>query len=237
MLIKKILRLLSGYRSDLVSFTVVGVGDMSGDVFGNGMLLSNNIKLVAAFNHLHIFIDPNPDPKASFKERQRLFKIPRSSWSDYKKELISKGGGIFDRSQKSIPINAIMKEKFGIEESSLSPNEFLNALLKAEVDLFWNGGIGTYMKAESENHAQIGDKANDGIRVNGTEFGARIVGEGGNLGCTQLGRIEYAKKGGRINTDFIDNSAGVDCSDHEVNIKIGVSDLMRNKKLKKSQKV
>lgn len=225
-----------GYNIDKDPFTVIGVGDMSGDVFGNGMLLSNNIKLVAAFNHLHIFIDPNPDPKASFKERQRLFKIPRSSWSDYKKELISKGGGIFDRSQKSIPINAIMKEKFGIEESSLSPNEFLNALLKAEVDLFWNGGIGTYMKAESENHAQIGDKANDGIRVNGTEFGARIVGEGGNLGCTQLGRIEYAKKGGRINTDFIDNSAGVDCSDHEVNIKIGVSDLMRNKKLKKSDR-
>ncbi len=201
-------------------FTVVGVGDMGGDVFGNGMLLPEHIQLVAAFNHMHIFIDPNPDSAASFVERERLFLLPRSSWEDYSAELISEGGGIFLKSAKSIAISAEMKERFDIESDALTPAELVNALIKAPVDLLWNGGIGTYVKAESEQHAEVGDKANDNVRVNGSELRCKVVGEGGNLGLTQLGRVEYCLNGGRSNTDFIDNAGGVDCSDHEVNIKI-----------------
>ncbi len=201
-------------------FSVVGVGDMGGDVFGNGMLLSEHIQLVAAFNHMHIFIDPNPDSKASFVERQRLFNMPRSSWQDYEANLISEGGGVFLRAAKSIPISPQMQERFAIDADQLTPAELITALIKAPVDLFWNGGIGTYVKAESESHADVGDKANDTVRVNGSELRCRVVGEGGNLGLTQLGRVEYCLNGGRSNTDFIDNAGGVDCSDHEVNIKI-----------------
>ena len=201
-------------------FTAIGIGDMAGDVFGNGMLLSEHTQLVAAFNHLHIFVDPNPDAAASFHERKRLFNLDRSSWEDYSAELISEGGGIFKRSSKSIPISPQMQERFGIEAQALPPNELITALLTAPVDLLWNGGIGTYVKSESEQHAAVGDKANDGVRVNGGQLRCKVVGEGGNLGLTQLGRVEYAANGGRCNTDFIDNAAGVDCSDHEVNIKI-----------------
>lgn len=217
-------------------FTAVGIGDMAGDVFGNGMLLSDNMKLIAAFNHMHIFIDPNPDTKVSFKERNRLFKMPRSSWTDYNEKLISKGGGIFERKQKSISISAEAREVLGIKETSLSPDELIKCIIKAPVDLLWNGGIGTYVKARTQTNAQIGDKSNDALRVDGSELRCHIIGEGGNLGMTQLGRIEFAKIGGRVNTDFIDNSAGVDCSDHEVNIKIGLSDLLRNKKLKRADR-
>ncbi|MGO3282595.1 MAG: NAD-glutamate dehydrogenase [Psychrobacter sp.] len=201
-------------------FTVVGIGDMSGDVFGNGMLLSTNTKLVAAFNHLHIFIDPNPDTADSYAERKRLFELPRSTWDDYDKSLISQGGGVFSRQDKSITISAEMKSLFDIHEDSLAPNEFISALLKSPVDLIWNGGIGTYVKSETETHADVGDRANDAVRVNGGELRTAIIGEGGNLGFTQRGRIEYAQTGGRIYTDAIDNSGGVNCSDHEVNIKI-----------------
>jgi glutamate dehydrogenase len=208
-------------------FTVLGIGDMAGDVFGNGMLLSRQIRLRAAFNHLHIFLDPNPDAEASFRERERLFQLPRSSWEDYETSLISEGGGIFPRSAKSIPLSPQVREWLGIEEEWLSPNDLIRALFKSEVDLLWNGGIGTYVKASAESHADVGDTTNNALRVNGNELGARVVGEGGNLGLTQLGRIEFARKGGRLNTDFIDNSAGVDCSDHEVNIKILLNQIMR----------
>ncbi len=203
-------------------FTAVGIGDMSGDVFGNGMLCSEHIRLVAAFDHRDIFIDPSPDAATSYAERRRLFDLPRSSWQDYDKELISEGGGIHPRSLKSIPITAPVREALGLEDgiASLTPAELMKAILKAPVDLLWNGGIGTYVKAAEESHADAGDKANDAIRVNGREVRAKCVGEGGNLGLTQLGRIEYAMREGRMNTDFIDNSAGVDTSDHEVNIKI-----------------
>ncbi|HEU5483565.1 MAG TPA: NAD-glutamate dehydrogenase domain-containing protein, partial [Microlunatus sp.] len=217
-----------GIDTQTQDFSCVGIGDMSGDVFGNGMLLSEHIKLVAAFDHRHVLIDPDPDPAATFAERRRLFELPRSSWADYDTALISEGGGIFPRTLKSIPITPQMRTALGIAESvtELAPAELISACLRAPVDLLWNGGIGTYVKATAESHAQVGDKANDGLRVNGSEVRARAVGEGGNLGLTQLGRIEYALrggesgKGGRINTDFIDNSAGVDTSDHEVNIKI-----------------
>ncbi|WP_323842878.1 NAD-glutamate dehydrogenase [Moraxella sp. Pampa] len=218
--VKRHFRLMGKDIQNSDEFTVVGIGDMSGDVFGNGMLLSKNIRLQAAFNHLHIFIDPNPDAKTSFAERQRLFNLPRSMWTDYDVTLISEGGGIFNRTDKSIAITPQMKEAFGIAEDTLTPNELLNRLLKAPVDLIWNGGIGTYIKSSDEEHADVGDRTNDCIRVNGREVSAKVVGEGGNLGCTQKGRIEYAKNGGRIYTDAIDNSAGVNCSDHEVNIKI-----------------
>ncbi len=203
-------------------FTVVGIGDMSGDVFGNGMLLSKHTKLIAAFNHLHIFIDPNPDTALSFAERERLFNLPRSSWADYDKSLISQGGGVFSRTEKSIQITPELKQLFAIEidTESLSPNDFISALLKAPVDLLWNGGIGTYVKSAMETHADVGDRANDSLRINGNQLRAACVGEGGNLGFTQQGRIEYAQMGGRIYTDAIDNSGGVNCSDHEVNIKI-----------------
>ena len=209
-------------------FSVVGIGDMSGDVFGNGMLLSKHICLVAAFNHLHIFIDPNPDSALSFKERSRLFKLPRSNWADYEASLISKGGGIFPRSAKSIAISPEMKERFGIEVNSASPDQLISLLLKAPVDLLWNGGIGTYVKASSESHSTVGDKGNDALRVDGNELRCKVIGEGGNLGFTQLGRVEFALNGGVSLTDFIDNSAGVDCSDHEVNIKILLNELKNN---------
>ena len=205
---------------ELTDFTVVGVGDMSGDVFGNGLIYTPHIKLLAAFDHRHIFIDPNPNPETTFQERLRLFALPTSSWEDFNPALISKGGGVFKRSSKSITISPEAQAALGITESTLVPTELLRAILKAPVDLLWNGGIGTYVKASTESHADVGDKTNEFCRINGNELRCRIVGEGGNLGFTQLGRIEFALQGGLINTDFIDNSAGVDCSDHEVNIKI-----------------
>ncbi|MFG2458478.1 NAD-glutamate dehydrogenase [Streptomyces sp. NPDC048523] len=209
-------------------FTVVGIGDMSGDVFGNGMLLSEHIRLVAAFDHRHIFIDPKPDAATSYAERRRIFELPRSSWADYNTELISAGGGIFPRTAKSIPVNAHVREALGIEDkvAKMTPADLMKAILKAPVDLLWNGGIGTYVKASTETHADVGDKANDPIRVDGADLRVRVVGEGGNLGLTQLGRIEFALHGGKINTDAIDNSAGVDTSDHEVNIKILLNGLV-----------
>ena len=209
-----------GLDCQTTDFTVAGIGDMGGDVFGNGMLLSKHIRLLAAFNHQHIFMDPAPDTAKSFKERQRLFELPRSSWEDYNAKLISKGGGVYSRAAKSVPISEQMRDVLGIRDESLPPNELINAILKAPVDLLWNGGIGTYAKASHEQHADVGDRANDVLRVDATELRCRVVGEGGNLGFTQHSRIEYAQGGGRINTDAIDNSGGVDCSDHEVNIKI-----------------
>ncbi|HEX6709158.1 MAG TPA: NAD-glutamate dehydrogenase [Rubrobacter sp.] len=209
-----------GHDTQTEDFTVVGIGDMSGDVFGNGMLLSRHIRLVGAFNHMHIFLDPDPDPEKCFEERERLFRLPRSSWTDYDEGLISEGGGIFERTAKSIPLSPQVREMLGVEAESMTPTELINAMLKAEVDLLWNGGIGTYVKARTESNAEVGDRANDALRANGDELRCRVVGEGGNLGFTQLGRIEYALNGGRIYMDAIDNSAGVDCSDHEVNIKI-----------------
>ncbi|NUT76934.1 NAD-glutamate dehydrogenase [Pseudomonas sp. C1C7] len=209
------------------SITVVGVGDMAGDVFGNGLLMSDKLQLVAAFNHMHIFIDPNPNPATSFAERQRMFDLPRSAWSDYDTSIMSEGGGIFSRSAKSIAISPQMQERFDIKADKLTPTELLNALLKAPVDLLWNGGIGTYVKASTESHADVGDKANDALRVNGNELRCKVVGEGGNLGMTQLGRVEFGLNGGGSNTDFIDNAGGVDCSDHEVNIKILLNEMVQ----------
>ncbi|HKF71721.1 MAG TPA: NAD-glutamate dehydrogenase [Stellaceae bacterium] len=201
-------------------FTCVGVGDMSGDVFGNGMLRSKHTKMIAAFDHRHVFLDPDPDPEKSFAERQRLFDLPRSSWADYDKKLVSKGGGIFERTLKSIPLSPEIRAKLGIKAERLTPAEVMKAILKAEVDLLWFGGIGTYIKASTESHGDAGDRGNDAIRIDATQIRAKVVGEGANLGVTQHARIEYALKGGRINTDAIDNSAGVDTSDHEVNLKI-----------------
>ncbi|SBT46585.1 NAD-glutamate dehydrogenase [Micromonospora auratinigra] len=211
-----------GHDTQTQDFTVVGVGDMSGDVFGNGMLLSEHIRLVAAFDHRHIFLDPDPDAATSFRERRRLFDLPRSSWEDYDRALISSGGGIYPRTAKSVPLSPQVRAVLGLDDdvTQLSPQELMKAILTAPVDLFWNGGIGTYVKASTQTNAEVGDKSNDAIRVDGKSLRCRVVGEGGNLGCTQLGRIEYALTGGRIYTDFIDNAAGVDCSDHEVNIKI-----------------
>ncbi|MFI8225061.1 NAD-glutamate dehydrogenase [Pseudomonas sp. NPDC085632] len=209
------------------SITVVGVGDMAGDVFGNGLLMSDKLQLVAAFNHMHIFIDPNPNPATSFVERQRMFDLPRSAWTDYDTSIMSEGGGIFSRSAKSIAISPQMQERFDIKADKLTPTELLNALLKAPVDLLWNGGIGTYVKASTESHADVGDKANDALRVNGNELRCKVVGEGGNLGMTQLGRVEFGLNGGGSNTDFIDNAGGVDCSDHEVNIKILLNEVVQ----------
>ena len=209
-----------GVDTQSQDFTVVGVGDMSGDVFGNGMLLSRHIRLLAAFDHRHVFIDPNPDASASFAERDRLFKLPRSSWADYDTQLISEGGGIWSRAEKSIPLSPQARAALGIEAERLAPTELLSAILKAPADLLYNGGIGTYIKARSESHAAVGDRANDALRIDGADLRCKVVAEGGNLGCTQLGRIEAALAGVRINTDAIDNSAGVDTSDHEVNIKI-----------------
>jgi glutamate dehydrogenase len=209
-----------GVDTQTTDFTVVGIGDMSGDVFGNGMLLSKHIRLVAAFDHRHVFLDPDPDAASSWAERKRLAGLPRSSWGDYNAMLISHGGGVWPRSAKSIPISPEARRALGIDAESLAPHELINAILKAPVDLLYNGGIGTYVKSSRESHADVGDRANDAIRVNGAELRCKVVAEGGNLGFTQLGRVEYALAGGRINTDAIDNSAGVDTSDHEVNIKI-----------------
>ncbi len=212
-------------------FTCVGVGDMSGDVFGNGMLLSQKTKLVAAFDHRHIFIDPDPDTEASWTERKRMFELPRSSWADYNKETISKGGGVFARTAKEILLSPEMQALAGLNAAKASPAEFIKALLKADVDLLWFGGIGTFIKSQAQSNLDVGDRANDAVRVNGSDVRAKVVGEGANLGATQLGRIEYALKGGRLNTDAIDNSAGVDTSDHEVNLKILLSGPLRRGEL------
>jgi glutamate dehydrogenase len=203
-------------------FTVLGIGDMSGDVFGNGMLLSRHIKLVAAFNHLHIFLDPTPDAEKSFAERQRLFDVARGSWDSYDASLISKGGGVFLRTAKTIPLSPEVQAMLGTTLTTAAPNDLIRLILKMPVDLLWNGGIGTYVKASTESHEEVGDPSNNGLRINGDELHCKVVGEGGNLGMTQRGRVEYARLGGRLNTDAIDNSAGVDCSDHEVNIKIAM---------------
>jgi glutamate dehydrogenase len=210
---------------------VAGVGDMSGDVFGNGMLLSQAIKLVAAFDHRHIFLDPDPDPAASWAERKRLFGLSRSTWGDYDKSLVSPGGGVFPRSQKSIPLSPEVRALLAIEEEEVEPTALISAILRAPVDLLWFGGIGTYIKARGESHQEVGDPGNDGIRVNAFELRASAIGEGANLAITQAGRIEFAQAGGRINTDFIDNSAGVDCSDNEVNIKIPLNREMTEGRL------
>ncbi|CCN73675.1 NAD-glutamate dehydrogenase [Vibrio nigripulchritudo] len=217
-----------GVNCQTTDFTCIAVGDMAGDVFGNGMLLSKHIRLQAAFNHLHIFIDPSPDSAKSWKERDRLFNLPRSSWEDYNKKLISKGGGIFSRRAKSIDLTPEIQKMLGTRKSSMAPNDLIKAILQMEVDLFWNGGIGTYVKASSETHTDVGDRANDALRIDGRDMKAKVVGEGGNLGMTQLGRIEYALNGGRVNTDFVDNVGGVDCSDNEVNIKIFLNSLVAN---------
>ena len=221
---------------------VAGCGDMSGDVFGNGMLLSKAMKLVAAFDHRHVFLDPDPDPAKSWAERARLFALPRSSWADYDARLISKGGGIFPRSQKEIPLSPEVRNALGIDAASVNPDTLISAILTAPVDLLWFGGIGTYLKAAAENNVQVGDPANDAVRVDGSMVRAKVIGEGANLGCTQAGRIEFALQGndgagGRINTDFIDNSAGVDCSDHEVNIKIALAAAKRAGRLTEPARV
>lgn len=222
-----------GIDTQTQDFTVVGVGDMSGDVFGNGMLRSEHIRLLAAFDHRHIFLDPDPDPARSFAERQRMFDLPRSSWDDYDKSLISAGGGVYPRELKSVPISPQVRTVLGLGEDTteLTPPALIRAILRAPVDLLFNGGIGTYVKAESESDSDVGDRANDQVRVNGNQVRAKVIGEGGNLGVTPLGRVEYDLAGGRINTDALDNSAGVDCSDHEVNIKILIDSLVTVGKL------
>ncbi len=225
-----------GVNCQTTDFTVVGVGDMAGDVFGNGMLCSKHIKLVAAFNHMHIFIDPKPNSEKSYQERKRLFYLPRSSWTDYNAKLISKGGGIFERSAKVISLTPEIKTLLNTDKNSLTPNQLISALLKSEVDLLWNGGIGTYVKAKSETHADVGDRANDNLRVNGEELRCKVIGEGGNLGVTQLGRIEYMLNGGRGNSDFIDNAGGVNCSDNEVNIKVLLNQIVTSGDMSKSQR-
>lgn len=216
------------FDADHNDFTVVGIGDMAGDVFGNGMLLSKHIKLIGAFNHMHIFVDPSPDPLVSYKERERLFNLPRSNWSDYDSKLISKGGGVFNRSAKSIIVTPEMKEVFGIKQNDIEPNELIRVILRAKVDLLWSAGIGTFVKAQTETQADVGDRSNDATRVNGKQLRCKMVGEGGNLGLTQLARIEYSLNGGLIYTDFIDNSAGVSCSDKEVNIKILLNSVIQS---------
>ena len=217
-------------------FTVAGIGDMSGDVFGNGMLLSRKIKLVAAFNPMHIFLDPEPDSKASFRERQRLFKKLRANWADYDDSVISKGGGVFSRQAKTIRLSSEARKLLDTTETSMQPNELVRAILKMRVDLLWNGGIGTYVKAGNESHSDVGDRNNDNVRVNAKRLRCKVVGEGGNLGLTQLARIEFSQAGGRINTDFIDNSAGVDSSDREVNIKILLSDVVKNRNMSREKR-
>ena len=226
-----------GIDVQTMPFSVIGIGDMSGDVFGNGMLLSRHIKLVGAFNHLHIFLDPDPDPETSFQERRRLFHLPRSGWNDYDGALVSKGGGVFARSAKSVPLSPEIRNLLQVSAASMPPNDLINLMLKAPVDLLWNGGIGTYVKAAPETDGQIGDRANDSIRVCGHELRCRVVGEGGNLGLTQLGRIEYCARGeGRCFSDFIDNSGGVSASDHEVNIKILLNDAVASGDLPSQQR-
>lgn len=217
-------------------FTVVGIGDMSGDVFGNGMMLSDHIKLIAAFNHLHIFVDPEPDPKQSYDERVRLFNLPRSSWSDYDKKLISKGGGVFNRNAKSITVSKEMKTAFGIKQAVVEPNELIRLILRAKVDLLWSAGIGTFVKAQSETNAEVGDRTNDATRINAKQLRCKMVAEGGNLGLTQLARIEYSLNGGLLYTDFIDNSAGVSCSDKEVNIKVLLNQIVHAGDLTEKQR-
>ncbi|GAA4969354.1 glutamate dehydrogenase [Nonomuraea thailandensis] len=227
-----------GVDVQTTDFTVAGIGDMSGDVFGNGMLLSQHIRLIAAFDHRHVFVDPSPDAARSFAERRRLFELPRSSWEDYDAKLISAGGGVFPRTAKSIQITPQMREALGIPSgvASMAPNDLISAILRAPVDLLWNGGIGTYVKASAESHTDVGDKANDGLRVNAADLRCKVIGEGGNLGFTQLARIEFALNGGLVNTDFIDNSAGVDTSDHEVNIKILLDQVVRDGELTDKQR-
>jgi glutamate dehydrogenase len=217
-----------GVDTQSQSFTVVGIGDMSGDVFGNGMLLSEHIRLVAAFDHRHVFIDPDPDPASSYAERARLFALPRSSWADYDTSLISDGGGVWSRTTKAIPVSEPMRRALGLDESvhGVTPPELIKAILLAPADLLWNGGVGTYVKAAAEANSEVGDKANDPVRVDGAQLRVKVVGEGGNLGLTQRGRIEFARAGGKVNTDALDNSAGVDCSDHEVNIKISLAGVV-----------
>ena len=225
-----------GKNADTDELTVVGVGDMSGDVFGNGMLRSPHLKLIAAFDHRHVFVDPAPDPAASFEERKRLYETPRSSWADYDEALISPGGGVFARSAKSIDVTPEMQAALGIEAQRLTPNELIKAVLTAPVDVLWNGGIGTYVKASTETNGDVGDRQNDGVRVDASDLRCQILAEGGNLGVTQRGRIEYALAGGLVHTDAIDNSAGVDCSDHEVNIKIALGDAVESGRLTATQR-
>jgi len=225
-----------GRDVDQEPFTVIGIGDMSGDVFGNGMLLSRSIRLVAAFNHRYIFLDPEPDPELSFSERQRLFELPRSSWSDYDASRISSGGGVFPRTAKSIRISSEARRALAISAEHMSPNELISAILRAPVDLLWNGGIGTFVKASPEAHADARDRGNDAIRVDASELRCKVVGEGGNLGFTQLGRVEFARRGGFINTDSVDNSGGVNCSDREVNIKILCNTAVADGRLTRSQR-
>ncbi len=225
-----------GVNTQKDPFTVAGIGDMAGDVFGNGMLLSRKIKLVAAFNHRHIFIDPDPNPASSYRERQRLFKTPRTGWDDYNEELISKGGGVYSRQAKTIRLSNEARKLLGIEATSLQPDQLINAILKMSVDLLWNGGIGTYVKASHEGHADAGDRSNDAVRVDADELRCKVIGEGGNLGLTQLARVEFSQRGGRINTDAIDNSAGVNSSDLEVNIKILMSDVRQQKNMSRNKR-
>ncbi len=227
-----------GVDCQTTDFTCVGIGDMSGDVFGNGMLLSTHTRLIAAFDHRHLFIDPDPDAATSFAERERLFRLPRSSWADYDPALISRGGGVYSRTEKSIPVTPEARAALGLPDdvTSLTPTDYIHHVLLAPVDLLWNGGIGTYVKAATESNADVGDRANDALRVDGGQVRAACVGEGGNLGWTQLGRVEYARNGGRINTDFIDNSAGVDTSDHEVNIKILLAEQIRAGRLTQAER-
>jgi glutamate dehydrogenase len=217
-------------------FTVVSIGDMSGDVFGNGMLLSKQIQLVAAFNHMHIFLDPDPDMAASFRERKRLFKKSRSSWTDYDDSIISKGGGIHSRQAKTIRLSPEVRKLLDTAEKSMRPDQLIRTILSMQVDLLWNGGIGTYVKASNESHADVGDRNNDNVRVDADELHCKVVGEGGNLGLTQRARIEYSLNGGRINTDFIDNSGGVDSSDREVNIKILLSDVVKHRNVSRKKR-
>ncbi len=225
-----------GLAMDTSPFTVVGIGDMSGDVFGNGMLLSRRIELVAAFDHRHIFLDPDPDPARSYEERQRLYQLPRSSWDDYDRTLISEGGGVLSRTAKSVALSPQVQHLLDVSVAALTPDDLIRAILRAPVDLLWNGGIGTYVKASSERSTDVGDKTNDAVRVDAVDLRCRVVAEGGNLGLTQAGRVEYALNGGRINTDAIDNSAGVDCSDHEVNVKILLNRLVTQGDLTEKQR-
>jgi glutamate dehydrogenase len=225
-----------GTDAETEEISAVGIGDMSGDVFGNGMLLSRRLRLVAAFDHRHVFLDPNPDPARSYDERARLFALPASSWADYDASLISRGGGVFPRTAKSIDLSAEVRAALGVEASTLPPSEVVRAILRAPVDLLWNGGIGTFVKARGETHAEVGDRASDAIRVDAEELRCRVVGEGGNLGLTQRARVAYALRGGRVNMDAIDNSAGVDCSDHEVNIKILLDAIVRDGDLTEKQR-
>jgi len=225
-----------GINTQAQDFTATGIGDMSGDVFGNGMLLSRHLRLLAAFNHQHIFLDPDADADSGFKERERLFDLPRSTWEDYDRKQISRGGGIYSRAAKSITLSSQAQSMLGLASATAAPNEIVRAILLMQVDLLWNGGIGTYVKAADESNNEVGDRANDGVRVNGYQLRAKVVGEGGNLGFSQRGRVEYALAGGRLNTDFIDNSAGVNTSDVEVNIKIVLNPLMEAEKITRGER-